>query len=128
VGDDVGDSTGTYGVYLQRTNNPGNAEGIAFGVTKTGSITKLAEMKNYVFAAAAGNTIYSRLDSSWSGYPQIRLYAPDGTPVVTSTGTINTHATDMAQKLPSTGTYTLLVGDDVGDSTGTYGLSLQRTN
>ena len=126
VGDNDGSSTGTYGLYLQRTNNAGNAESIAFGETKTGSITKLAQMNNYTFNATTGDTIYSRMDSSWGVGPQIRLYAPDGTLVTTSTYSLTSYATDLTQKLTTTGKYTLLVGDNEGGSTGTYSLSLKR--
>ena len=40
VGDRDGDNTVYYGLYLQRTNNPGHDSPIAFGETKTDSITK----------------------------------------------------------------------------------------
>ena len=125
VGDNTGDATGSYGLFLQRTNNAGNAEPIAFGETKTGSITKYAEMKNYTFNANAGDTIYTRMDSSWDSYPQIRLYAPNGATIATPTGTLGYYATDLTQILPLTGKYTLLVGDKTGDASGSYGLSLQ---
>ena len=127
AGDNIGDATGTYGLFLQRTNNAGNAEPIAFGEKKTGSITKLAQMNNYTFTATAGDTIYTRMDSSWATGPQVRLYAPNGTLVATTTGNLGYYATDLTQKLPTTGKYTLLAGDNIGDATGTYGLSLQRT-
>ena len=128
AGDNFGDATGTYGLFLQRTNDAGNTEPIAFGETKAGSITRSAEMKNYTFSANAGDTIYSRMSSSWSGGPQIRLYAPNGTQISVSTQSLGSFATDMTLQLPLTGTYTLLAGDNFGDATGTYGLFLQRTN
>ncbi|MCJ7422755.1 hypothetical protein MUP01_00595, partial [Candidatus Bathyarchaeota archaeon] len=122
AGDNFGDATGTYGLFLQRTNNAGNAEPIAFGETRTGSLTKPAEIQNYTFDANAGDTIYSRMSSSWSSGPQIRLYAPNGTQISASTNSLSSYATDMTQVLPLTGTYTLLVGDNFGDATGTYTL------
>ena len=125
AGDRFGDETGTYGLFLQRTNNAGNAEPIAFGETKTGSITKLAEMKNYTFTASYGDTIYSRMNANWSAGPQIRLYAPNGTQISVATLTLSNYATDLTQILPSTGIYAMLVGDNFGDSTGTYDLYLQ---
>jgi hypothetical protein len=119
VGDNDGNSIGTYGLYLQRTNNPGNGEAIAFGETKTGSITRLSQMNNYTFSGTAGDTIYSRMDSSWSVGPQIRLYAPNGTQVAVSSYSLTSYATDLTQKLATTGKYTILVGDNEGGSTGT---------
>ncbi len=56
TGDNFGDGIGTFGLFIQRTNNAGNAEPIAFGETKSGAITKPAEIKNYTFEANAGDT------------------------------------------------------------------------
>ncbi len=128
TGDNFGDGIGTFGLFIQRTNNAGNAEPIAFGETKSGAITKPAEIKNYTFEANAGDTIYSRMSSSWSSGPQIRLYAPNGTQIAVSTSSLTSTATDMTLQLPSTGTYTLLTGDNFGDGIGTFGLFIQRTN
>jgi PKD repeat protein len=125
AGDYTGDNTGTYGLYLQRTNNPGHAVPLAFGETKTESITQVAQMNNYTFPATAGDTIYTRMHSSWIDGSQIRLYAPNGTMLASSGGSIDRYTTEITKILPSTGTYTLLVGDYTGDNTGTYGLTLK---
>jgi PKD repeat protein len=123
--DNNGDATGTYGLYLQRTNAPGHAVSIAFGETKTDSITKPVQMNNYSFSAAGGDTIYTRLHTNWQNGPQIRLYAPNGTMIAIPTYNVDPWTADRTLTLTSTGSYTLLVGDNTGDNTGTYGLSLQ---
>ena len=109
----LGDDKGTYGLYLQRTKDPGNAETIAFGVTKTGSITKPAQLNNYIFTATKGDTIYTRMSSNWSNGALIRLYAPNGTEIATAPRDF----TDKTKILPLNGTYTLLAGDIHGDDT-----------
>ena len=126
VGDVVGSKTGTYGLYLQRTNNSGQAETINFGETKTGYITKPAQLNNYTFIASKGDTIYTRMSSNWSNGPHLRLYAPNGTEIATDYR--GGSFAEITKILPLTGPYTLLAGDVVGSKTGTYGLYLQRTN
>ena len=125
AGDYDGNNLGTYDLYLQRTNNPGRAEPIAFGETKTGSITKPAQLNNYTFSATKGDTLYTRMRSGWSDGAHIRLYAPNGTEIATATGG---YFTDITKTLPLNGTYTLLAGDYDGNNLGTYDLYLQRTN
>jgi hypothetical protein len=124
VGDIQGNDKGMYGLYLQRTNNPGQTEQIAFGETRTGTITKRAQLANYTFIATQGNAIYTRMNSAWYDGALIRLYAPNGTEIATAPGGIFTHITTT---LPLTGEYTLLAGDILGDDTGDYGLYCRYT-
>ena len=79
AGDYDGNNVGTYGLYLQRTNNAGHAETIVSSETKTGSITKPAQLNNYTFFATKDAMAYIRMSSSWSDGAHIRLYAPNGT-------------------------------------------------
>ena len=119
-------NAGTYGLYLQRTNNPGNAVPIAFGETKTGSIITYAQMNNYTFTATAGNMITTRMHSSWAVGPQIDLYAPNGALITSSANLLSSYDTEITKSLTSTGRYTILVGDTSGSYAGTYSLSLQN--
>ena len=48
-----GDDTGTYGLFIQRTNNAGTADPIGFGETKNSNLSRRGEMKSYVFDAVA---------------------------------------------------------------------------
>ena len=128
VGDGhIGSATGTYGLFLQRTNNSGNAPPIAFGETKNGTISTIGEMKSYNFTASAGDTVYTRMVSSWQQDPHIQLFAPNGTRIAEANGL--SWMNSNTSRLDSTGTYTIIVGDGhIGSATGTYGLFLQRTN
>ena len=70
---------------------------INFGDTVTGTISTLGQTNSYTFNATAGDTIYTRMSSSWDSYPQIRLYDPNGNTIATSTGTLGYYATDLTQ-------------------------------
>ena len=125
VGDGhIGSATGTYGLFLQRTNNSGNAPPIAFGETKNGAISTMGEMKSYTFSAWRGDRIYIHMTSSWQQYPQIQLFAPNGSRIAEANGL--SWANSNTSHLDSTGTYTLVIGDGhIGSDNGTYGLTLQ---
>ena len=120
-----GDSTGNYGVFLQRTNNPGNATPFSFGSTLTGNISLKGEYQSYSFSGNSGDVIFSRMSSSWSSDPNIKIYSPDGSQLISKSGYENV---ELNITLPSNGTYTLLAGDLNGLNTGSYGVFLQRPN
>ncbi len=87
----------------------------------------MGEMKSYTFTASAGDTVYTRMVSSWQQDPQIQLFAPNGSRIAEANGL--SWMNSNTSHLDSTGTYTLVVGDGhIGSVTGTYGLFLQRTN
>jgi len=74
-------SADTYGLYLQRLNNPGHAAPIGFAQTLDGSIQPSVQMDAYTFTAAAGDRAHLKMtrDGAAAGfYPAIRLYGPDG--------------------------------------------------
>jgi hypothetical protein len=128
VADDLdGTLSGGYGLHLQRLNNPGNATAIGFGETLAGSINQAAEMDAYTFAASAGDTVLiGASKASGDLWPQVRLFDPAGNPVGVAGQA--THA-EVQAVLASSGTYTLLIADDLnGTLTGGYGLHLQRLN
>ncbi|MBN2099421.1 MAG: hypothetical protein JW753_07480 [Dehalococcoidia bacterium] len=126
AGDHNGYYTGDYGLFVQRTNNPGNAAAVGFGQTISGSITLYAEMDSYTFTANAGDAILVRIGEPVSSlYPEIRLYGPDGTLLQT---VYNSSLAEISQSLPTAGQYTVLAGDHNGYYTGNYGLLVQRTN
>jgi hypothetical protein len=123
VGDDNGDDTGTYDLYLQRTRNPAYPVLIHYGDYITGTIAHPAVYRTYTLNGTFGDTAYFRLNTSWHGYGQLKLYAPNGALIASPSGEWGTELTKI---LPATGNYTLLVGDNGGDDTGTYNLFLQR--
>jgi len=118
-------TTGTYNLFGQRTNNPGNAVPIEFGETVSGSIADAVRKDTYTFTAAANDHVFLRMQADWIYDPQILVYAPNGTELASISSTYDCHA-DLS--LPDSGTYTVLVGDKDSLDTGSYTLFLQRTN
>jgi formylglycine-generating enzyme required for sulfatase activity len=127
-----GTSTGDYFLYLQRLNNPGNTVSIAYGQTRSGSISTPAEMDTYTFAASAGDKVLVRMSkSSGTLYPGIRVYDPDGAKLCEVDGSYTAEIASCT--LSTTGTYSILAFDGFGHvgggtSTGDYFLYLQRLN
>jgi len=127
AGDHVGDDTGSYGIFVQRVHNPGNATPLGFGENKSASIDTKAEMDTYTFSASSEDIVLIRMQSSWYDGPEIKLYAPNGTLISHGSGQ-STYFSEITQALPDTGEYTILAGDHVGDDTGSYGIFIQRLN
>ncbi|PYJ79703.1 MAG: hypothetical protein DME22_25085, partial [Verrucomicrobia bacterium] len=118
-----GDETGTYGVSLERLNNPANAKPIAYGQTLEASIDAVAEMDAYSFQAQAGDVVRVRMSRSSGIDPQIELFDSQGRSVTNITAFADA-VVDVP--LASSGTYYLLLSDLNGDETGAYGVSLER--
>ena len=74
-----GTDTGSYYVYMQRLNHPGNATLMSYDQTLSGSILTPAQMNSYSFSASAGDKAMVMM-SKYSGdlWPGIRLYDPNG--------------------------------------------------
>lgn len=121
-----GTFTGDYNLYLQKVNNPNTATSIDFGRTLSGSIGVAAEMDTYTFLANANDDVSIRVNQT-SGrlWPGIRLYGPDGTKLHEK---YSTSMTEISYKLPSSGTYTILIYDGFdGELTGDYNLYLSSS-
>src|SRR5207253_176200 len=125
LGDLNGDETGTYGVSLERLNNPANAKPIAYGQTLQASIDAVAKADAYSFQAQAGDVVRVRMSRSSGIDPQIELFDSQGRSVTNITA-----FADAVLDVPlvSSGTYYFLLSDLNGDETGTYGVSLERLN
>jgi len=125
IGDYSGDNTGIYSVYVQRLNNPGGATPIQFGQTSSGSIVNAVEYDSYTIQANANDELFVRLKSSWTSFPQVTVYNPDGSRLASDWGYPDC---ELQARATTPGTYTILVGDDGADSTGTYSVFVQRVN
>jgi len=122
VADYFGTYTGQYSLYLQRTNNPGNATPISFGETLSGSIGAAAEMDTYTFCGASGDQVLVRVaETSGSLWPLIRVYPPNGTLLCED---YSPSTAEVSCSLTSAGMHTILVGDYLGTYTGEYNVSL----
>ena len=128
AGDDFGQDTGDYGIFLQRINNPGNVTPIAFGETIATTLALTAEIDTYTFdgGATAGDIVVFRMAealTSASLEPDLRVYRPDGTVLCSTT---DLSISEVECTLDATGTHAILAGDDFGQDTGDYGIFLQR--
>jgi hypothetical protein len=92
--------TGVYNLFLQRLNNPVNANSISFGEISSGSISKAAEMDAFTFSASAGDVILiGIINTSGDVWPEIRLYDSKGNLLRTESNP--THA-EMTVRLAAT--------------------------
>ncbi len=126
VMDDDGGSTGNYVLCLQRTFSPGQATSISYGDMLSGTVIMAAQMNAYTFSGSTNDVITIRMFSEWTGGPQVELYDTTGALLKRASGGGGVTRIDTFQLLTS-GSYTILVMDDDGGSTGNYVLCLQRT-
>ena len=131
VGDCSDTNTGNYEIYSQRTNNPSRASALSIGQTMSGLIASAAKSNTYAFSANANDVLdVTMTTTSGSLAPKIRLYNPNGE-LNTSSSNFDCGAAPVEMNtvtLPSTGTYTVLVGDCSDTNTGNYEIYSQRTN
>ncbi len=131
AGDCADTNTGNYAIYSQRTSNPTGATTLIFGQSVTGLIGSAAQSNTYTFTANANDVVdFTMSTSNGALDPKIRIYNPDGSLLKSAIiGFCDPGAVEMnTVTLPSTGTYTVLVGDCSDSNTGNYGFYSQRTN
>jgi YD repeat-containing protein len=119
-------NTGDYSLSIQCVNNPTGGAALAFGQTVTGNIDSFAKIITYTITAEANDTLrvaYARLTQSSGSFDfNLELYNSAGDLVMSSSdGLLETTAV-------SAGIYSLLVTDYSRNGTGTYELTLQRSN
>lgn len=119
VGNTLEESVGNYGLTVQTTNKPGNANTITFGSTIPNVIDNYEE-DVYTFAGTANTKI--SIDASGQIWPGVVLFAPDGSVIqdVSDPDLIQSTAT-----LTEDGIYTILVRD-TGELNGIYDLTLNN--
>jgi hypothetical protein len=128
VADNFHDSSGTYGLHLQRltaAQRCGASLACNVTVTQTVALTNTADTNLHSFPGTAGERVYIVLTSEGGTLfnPVWRLVAPDGS-LVTGCNGFSTSARDCT--VPTTGSYAIEVADGNLDGSGTYGLHLQR--
>jgi hypothetical protein len=124
-----GTETGSYGIFVQRMNNPSMARQITFGEIVTASIDVIGELDTYSFDAIAGDVVLVRVSTTSIYFdPFVNYYDPDGNRlqnwIHTGPGTVEF----TTGSIPKDGTYKLLVSDDYLNDTGPYTISVQRLN
>jgi uncharacterized protein YfaP (DUF2135 family) len=135
VGDCSDTNTGKYDIYAQRTNNPSGASNLPFGKTETGTISAAAQSHTYTFSANANDVVdFTVVAASGSLSPKIRVYSPTGALVASASDNIDGDCvggsiTELnTVTLPSTGKFTVLIGDCSDTNSGEYDIYAQRTN
>jgi hypothetical protein len=138
AGDYGGNSTGNYSLYIQRLNKPGNSTSLAFGQTLSSTTLTMAGKDTYTFFASADDKIIFSMSTVSNGSyisepdAHIRVYGPDGLRICETYreigGLEGAANAEMTCSLPARGSYTILVGDYGGNSTGNYSLYVQRLN
>ena len=128
VADNFHDSTGTYGLHLQRLTASERCGGsITCNVTTTTTVglSNTADTNLHSFPGAAGERIYVALTNGGGTTfaPVWRLVAPEGS-LVTGCSSFTTAGRDCT--LPAAGSYAIEVADSNLDGSGTYGLHFQR--
>lgn len=126
VGDNGGNETGDYNLYVQRTSDPANPTPLDFGNTVSRDIGVAAEMDTFTFTGAAGDRVLTRMvRTSGSLEPEIRIYSPDGTYQCSKNALL---ISDSVCTLKLDGVHTLLATDRKGTGTGDYALYIQNTS
>ena len=133
VSDCGSSNTGGYNLYAQRTNNPSGAANLVFGSTPASLINLPAQFDTYSFSATAGDSIYLAMTAtSGTLIPKIYLYNPDGSMnsmhQAGGEDCLGTASELNATALPTTGTYTVVLGDCSDTNTGNYSVYAQRVN
>lgn len=133
LGDCSDTNSGSYLVYMQRTNNPIGSVALMFGgQPQAGTISSATQSNSYTFPANANDVVdFTMVNTNGSLSPKLRLYNPAGALVNSAYGNNGYNecgGTDLelnSVTLPTTGTYTVLVGDCSDTNTGKYNLSAQ---
>jgi RHS repeat-associated protein len=123
VYDENGYDTGSYSLFVQRTNQPVNTLLINIG-TVSGSISNLGNVSSYSFSGHAGDLVDIKVSETVGGYfnPVIRVCASNGTELANQWGD---STAEVYVTLPSTGQYLVMVYDDNGYDTGSFNLQLK---
>jgi hypothetical protein len=121
------DETDDVSLHLQCTNDPAGAEAIVPGAVHSGEVAARAATVAYTFDLQADDRVLLRLARTGSSfYPLVRVYTPDGQPLLADHG--SPLAEINAAVVPATGTYTVLALDYYGTNTDGIRLHGRRLN
>ena len=120
---------GTYSAYSQRINAAVGTSPILWGQTQAGIVVAASQSTTYTFSGTANDTVTFTITSTTGSLsPKIRIYDPTEVASAFGNNGYGNCGGKVAQlnpslTVPSTGTYTVLVGDCSDINTGTYNLS-----
>jgi hypothetical protein len=118
------DGTGSYTLYLQRTNNPGNATDLEFSETVNSEIEAVGAFDTYTFLPKQNDNVnISLVRMAGSLNFLAAIYNPSGDLVCSDYTTGNT--LEIANcAITVDGEHALFVSDTYDDAVGTYALTL----
>ena len=120
-------SIGTFTIYTQRRNNPGNAIPIGYGDLVSGEISSPTAMNTYTFTAEGDDNVIVRMArTSDTLVPSIQINKFDGT--VPCYADRNSTVQIGGCRLLSGGKYTILAYSTDSNNFGKYDLFIQRFN
>ena len=121
---------GSYGIFFQRLNDPGQVETLAFGEAVRRAVSISGEVLSFGFPAQIGDRIWiSMVDDSGFGQisPRFNVYDPDGDMVISLSNT-NEAVSDQIIATGS-GNHLVLAMDLDGEfNVGNFGICVQRLN
>ena len=129
IADTGGDESGTYDLTLQRTNNPANQVAIAYGDIVAGEISTTVEVDFYNFTGTAGDELLVRIQPTSAIEARLKVLRADGGELCGAfNNNFDSSLLESTCTLDATGAHVLFIADTGGDESGTYDLTLQRTN
>ena len=127
IKDSYDTNTGNYVIFMQRTNNPAGALDVLFDQVQSGQIGSAAQSNAYTFGGTANDVVsFTVMTTSGSINPSVQLLNPSGT-VLNAVGTCCgvTQAQMNSVRIPTSGTYVVLIKDSHDTNTGNYNLSAE---
>jgi hypothetical protein len=121
--------TGNYRLYLQRLNQPGTVQPLAFGEMVTRTISAATQIDTFTYTGKVDDKIMIRMNrTAETTQPWVRMYAPDGK--LACEGYAERLIDALVCTLPRSGSFTLIVSDASRSrtETGTYTRYMQRLN
>ncbi len=113
--------TGSYTLALQRPNNPCSPVSLTCGQTTLQQVRLPGQLDAFVFPGNAGDRANLKLSQRSGGYtPSAELYDTAGTRLAASS------SGSLIATLPASGSYSVLVRDTTGVTTGSYRIALQN--
>jgi len=126
INDVTAERPGGYNLTVQSIIDPVDAATIYYDTYRSDSLRSYAQMNAYRFQASAGDIIsIEMIDAGRPLTPSLRLFAPDGTLVGADIDPNFALISNVV--LRSTGKYTIIATDALGDEVGSYFLVLLKS-
>ncbi len=129
IQDSANTRTGGYRIFLQRTNNPGNATAMSYGTVLNGSVNLVGISDAFSFTAERNDLLRARVvRTTGTLKPFIEVWDTNGQLICASPTSLNGFAYTDTCTLPASGQYFLFVTDKDTANTGNFRLFLERFN